>query len=209
MSRSCPRVMSPSPARSTLITSAPNQARSCVQVGPDCTCVKSRMRTPSSALPIAFPYAFRRAIRRAGHAFFLAVGLRLVMRPLSVPPPSSMTALISVGRLLRIASSIALRSSSGVVTCDAHAAERLHQLLVARVLDEHQRRGIGAARRVLLVAAVHAVVVHDDDAHRQVVAADRLGLHAGEAERAVALDRDHLLPGDRRPRRRSSPCRCP
>src|SRR5581483_8787973 len=25
--------------------------RSCVQVGPDCTCVKSRTRTPSSALP--------------------------------------------------------------------------------------------------------------------------------------------------------------
>src|SRR6185503_3293478 len=43
--------MSPMPGRSTLITSAPNQARSCVQVGPDCTCVKSRMRTPSSALP--------------------------------------------------------------------------------------------------------------------------------------------------------------
>src|SRR6267154_4646829 len=39
------------PGRSTLITSAPNQARSCVQVGPDCTWVKSRMRTPSSALP--------------------------------------------------------------------------------------------------------------------------------------------------------------
>src|SRR5215211_6970498 len=42
--------MSPVPGRSTLITSAPNQARSCVQVGPDCTWVKSRMRTPSSAL---------------------------------------------------------------------------------------------------------------------------------------------------------------
>src|ERR1700760_3208610 len=44
--------MSPTPGRSTLITSAPSQARSCVQVGPDCTCVKSRMRTPSSALDI-------------------------------------------------------------------------------------------------------------------------------------------------------------
>src|SRR6185312_7696687 len=43
--------MSPMPGRSTLMTSAPNQARSCVQVGPDCTCVKSRMRTPWSALP--------------------------------------------------------------------------------------------------------------------------------------------------------------
>src|ERR1700722_2695544 len=51
-SRSCSRVTSPAPARSTLITSAPNHANSCVQVGPDCTCVKSRMRTPSNALPM-------------------------------------------------------------------------------------------------------------------------------------------------------------
>src|SRR5690242_5826185 len=43
--------MSPMPGRSTLMTSAPNQAKSCVQVGPDCTCVKSRTRTPCSALP--------------------------------------------------------------------------------------------------------------------------------------------------------------
>src|SRR3954466_5778032 len=52
MSCSWPRVMSPTPGRSTLITSAPNQARSWVQVGPDWTWVKSRMRTPSSALLI-------------------------------------------------------------------------------------------------------------------------------------------------------------
>src|SRR5579872_5273909 len=43
--------MSPTPGRSTLMTSAPMKASSCVQVGPDCTCVKSRTRTPSSALP--------------------------------------------------------------------------------------------------------------------------------------------------------------
>src|SRR3954466_7362052 len=43
--------MSPPPGRSILITSAPSQARSWVQVGPDCTCVKSSTRTPSSALP--------------------------------------------------------------------------------------------------------------------------------------------------------------
>src|SRR5215472_1877025 len=55
MSRSCSRVMSPAPARSTLITSAPNQASSCVQVGPDCTWVKSRIRTPSSAFAICGP----------------------------------------------------------------------------------------------------------------------------------------------------------
>ena len=52
MSRSCPRVASPSPGLSTLITSAPSQASNWVQVGPDCTWVKSRMRTPSSALLI-------------------------------------------------------------------------------------------------------------------------------------------------------------
>src|SRR6202043_1620723 len=46
---SCPRVMSPTPGRSTLITSAPNHASNCVQVGPDWTWVKSRMRTPFSA----------------------------------------------------------------------------------------------------------------------------------------------------------------
>src|SRR5208282_1934890 len=49
MSRNWPRVISPTPGRSTLITSAPNHASNCVQVGPDCTWVKSRMRTPSSA----------------------------------------------------------------------------------------------------------------------------------------------------------------
>ena len=115
--------MSPSPARSTLTTSAPSHASSCVHVGPDCTCVKSRMRTPSNALPITFPYAmpsireqrYRADSRMSRHGFFFAVGLRLVMRPLSVPAFSSMTALISVGLRERIASSIALRSSAGVV----------------------------------------------------------------------------------------------
>src|ERR1051325_584036 len=47
-SRSWPRVASPC-GFSNLITSAPIQARSCEQVGPACTCVMSRMRTPSSA----------------------------------------------------------------------------------------------------------------------------------------------------------------
>src|SRR5947209_19303295 len=53
MSRSCPRVISPVPGRSTLITSAPNQARSWVQVGPAWTWLISSTRTPSSALPAA------------------------------------------------------------------------------------------------------------------------------------------------------------
>src|SRR6202041_1355823 len=57
MSRSCSRVISPAPAFSTLMTSAPNHASSCVQVGPDCTCVKSRILTPSNALPMKTPEA--------------------------------------------------------------------------------------------------------------------------------------------------------
>src|ERR1700733_14670903 len=44
-----PRVISPTPGRSTLITSAPNHASNCVQVGPDCTWVKSKIRMPLSA----------------------------------------------------------------------------------------------------------------------------------------------------------------
>src|SRR3954468_8294860 len=52
MSCNWPRVISPTPGRSTLITSAPNHASNCVQVGPDWTWVKSRIRTPLSALVI-------------------------------------------------------------------------------------------------------------------------------------------------------------
>src|SRR5262249_42155745 len=65
MSCSWPRVMSPTPGRSTLITSAPNQASSCVQVGPDWTWVKSRMRTPVSAFVIVYaPYSVCPCTRR-------------------------------------------------------------------------------------------------------------------------------------------------
>src|SRR6266568_291689 len=49
--------------------------------------------------------------------FFPLFGFRLVMRPLSVPAASSITALMSVGLRERMASSIALRSSTGVVAC--------------------------------------------------------------------------------------------
>src|SRR5437762_5073410 len=49
--------------------------------------------------------------------FFFAVGLRLVMRPLSVPAASSIMALMSVGLRERMASSMALRNCSGVVAC--------------------------------------------------------------------------------------------
>src|SRR6516165_4097795 len=83
--------MSPVLGRSILITSAPNQASSWVQVGPDCTCVKSRMRMPSSALPSLphglvdtlgrpLPFAFLATTLSAGRlaalAFLAALSLR-------------------------------------------------------------------------------------------------------------------------------------
>src|SRR5215470_7850561 len=78
--------MSPTPGRSILITSAPNHASSCVQVGPDCTWVKSRIRTPSSAFP-AWPKAFEIGSgQRSPFAFglglatFFDTGLALAFR---------------------------------------------------------------------------------------------------------------------------------
>src|SRR5262245_35853530 len=55
MSRSWPRVMSPRPGGSTLITSAPSQPRIWVAEGPAWTWLMSSTRMPSSALP-ALPH---------------------------------------------------------------------------------------------------------------------------------------------------------
>src|SRR5213075_2089719 len=44
-------------------------------------------------------------------------------------------------------------------------------------------------------AAIDAVIIEDHDADRELVAADRLDLHAGEAERRVAFDGEHRLAG--------------
>src|SRR5262245_36925539 len=52
-SRNWVRVISPRPGGSILMTSAPSQAISCVQEGPDCTCVMSNTRTPVNAFSIA------------------------------------------------------------------------------------------------------------------------------------------------------------
>src|SRR5262247_1186852 len=52
ISRNCPRVISPRPGGSSLTTSAPRKPSICVQDGPDCTCVMSRIRTPSRAFPM-------------------------------------------------------------------------------------------------------------------------------------------------------------
>src|SRR6185369_12751942 len=75
----------------------------------------------------------------------------------------------------------------------ADAAKGFHHLVVARALDEHGRRGI-RVDAVDVGAAIDAVIVEDDDADREVVAADGLDLHAGEAERRVAFHRQHGVP---------------
>lgn len=53
-SRSWLRVMSPVLGASSLMTSAPSHASSCVADGPDCTCVMSSTRTPDNAFPPTF-----------------------------------------------------------------------------------------------------------------------------------------------------------
>ena len=80
--------------------------------------------------------------------FFFALGLRLVMRPLSVPAPSSMTALMSVGLRERIASSIALAQLGRRRRVHADAAEGLDEFIVARALYEHRRRRVATAGRI-------------------------------------------------------------
>src|SRR6185437_16456540 len=75
----------------------------------------------------------------------------------------------------------------------ADAAEGFDHLFVARVVQQAGRRRRDAG----LVAAIDAVVVEDHGSHRQLVAADRLDLHAAEAEGAVAFDGDDRLAADR------------
>src|SRR6185437_10004473 len=75
------------------------------------------------------------------------------------------------------------------------AAEGLDESVVARAFDEDERRRVRAAARIDVDTAIDTVVVEDDDADRQVVPADRLYLHAAEAEGAVAFDREHLAAG--------------
>src|SRR5215469_795059 len=77
----------------------------------------------------------------------------------------------------------------------ADPAERLDHLVVARAFDEYRGRRVGAAAAIDVGAAIDAVIVEDYDADRQPVAADRFDLHAGEAEGAVAFDRQHRLAG--------------
>src|SRR5208283_2561714 len=182
--------MSPTPGRSTLITSAPNQASSCVQVGPDWTWVKSRMRTPVSALVMMFCLLKKYFACVVPPAREWRVGGLLLLQHALRIEIADAAALASGGRIdrgidqgwlagihCRIHRALELVGGRRV---DADAAERLHHLVVARAFDEHGGRGIGACR-IDVGAAIDAVIVEDDDADRQIVAADGLDLHAGEA----------------------------
>src|SRR4051812_17384893 len=154
MSRNWPRVTSPSPARSTLTTSAPSHASSCVHVGPDCTCVKSRMRTPSSALPISEASQIRfkvifanRALRvEFADAAALGAGRRVDRR-------------VDHGRPARVHGRVdgALQLVGGR-RIHADASECLDHLVVTRAFDEDGDRRI-RTHGVDVGAAIDAVVV--------------------------------------------------
>src|SRR5207249_1279531 len=182
-SRSWPRVASPC-GFSNLITSAPIQASSCEHVGPACTWVMSRMRTPfraSIGSPIPLRLFLFCARVQAGDTTAFGAGALIDDRIDERGPARA------DGFLHRAAQ---FGRGRGV---RAHAAEGLDQLVVARALDEHGGCHVGAAGRIDVRAAVDAVVVEDHHADRQVIPAEGLDFHAGEAEGAVPLDRDHLL----------------
>src|SRR4051812_16471201 len=207
MSCNWPRVISPTPGRSTLITSAPNHASNCVQVGPDWTWVKSRIRTPLSALVIVLLRIVSGPAREGWErpcfprhdpaGLFLAnYALRIeVADPAAFGTGRRIDHCVDQGRLAGVhrlvdrALQLVRRRR-----VDAHPAERFHHLVVPRILDKDGGRNVGAGR-VEVGAAINAIVIEDDDADRQVVAADRLDLHAGEAKGAVAFHREYGLAG--------------
>src|SRR5258708_3421744 len=188
-----PRVISPTPGRSTLITSAPNHASNCVQVGPDWTCVKSRMRTPLSA--------------------FVIVLLRLVSAPAPAgrkrggaargPAPDVANLFLAKHALrVEVADAAALRAGSRV---DHH----VDQGRVAG-LDRSGDRKAHADAHDAPGADVQALarLVHVDDAAREI---ERIGAFVDEdrvrpllgdgpqcTERAVVIHRRFIVHQPRR-----------
>src|SRR5258706_3360824 len=211
LSCNLPRVISPTPGRSTLITSAPNHASNCVQVGPDWTCVKSRMRTPLSAFVIVLlrlvsapaPAGRKRGGAARGPAPDVA-NLFLAKHALRIEVADA-AAFGAGGGVDHRVDQGRLAGAHGLVhgafqlvrrrRIDADPAECLHHLVVTRVLDEDGRRNVRTPGGIDVRSAIDAVIVEDHDADRQVVAADRLHFHAGETKGAVAFDREHGLAG--------------
>src|ERR1700733_13356586 len=160
----CPRVMSPTPGRSPLITSAPNHASNCVQVGPDCTWVKSRILTPSSALDILCSCLLRKGTFRIEIADVATLAARR-----RVDHRVDQRGLAAVHGCVDGALQLVRRGR-----IDANPAEPLDHFVVAGALYERGGGCVGTPARVDTIAAIDAVIVEHDDADRQVVAADRL-----------------------------------
>src|SRR5258708_18435247 len=210
------RVTSPEPGRSTLITSAPNHASNCVQAGPACTCVKSMILIPSSGLLMIFlsPDSLAKGLVTHVLACGDTGGTRCTFRRYR----RTQLLFHRCTLWIQIGQAAALRArcfvDDGIDECRlarrdgflqrlrqlfrprvvvADSAECFDHLVVARALDEHRRGNVLAAGRVHVGAAIHAVVVEDNRANRQVIAADGFQFHAAEAERAIAFDRRNRL----------------
>src|SRR3954469_459706 len=168
------------------------------------------MRTPFSALVIVLLRIVSdlrgQEVIRAGlvspfpdvdHLFFANYALRVeVADPAALRARRRIDHRVDERRLARVHGLIdRTLQLVGARRIDADAAERFHHFVVARVLDENGWRNVDAPGRIDVGAAINAVVVEDNDADRQVVAADRLDLHAGEAKGAVAFDGEHGFAG--------------
>src|ERR1700722_8385480 len=135
MSRSWPRVISPPPGRSTLITAAPSQASSCVQVGPDCTWVKSRILTPSSAFDILCSWLLRE------RAFWVEIAdVAALAARRRVDHRVDQRGLAGVHRRIDGALQFVRRGR-----IDTNPAEPFDHLVVTGALDERGRGRVGAA----------------------------------------------------------------
>src|SRR5580698_2602429 len=196
MSRSCSRVTSPLPAFSTLMTSAPNHARSWVHVGPDCTCVKSRMRTTLSALSMD---RFRSLVHR------LILGARRVLA--RIDPD------IDHGRAAQLLHGFARAPQSGrnlprIANLLAVPAEHLREFAERNIAQEiaHAAPLLPVFGELTVADLVHRRVVayHGEVRHAESVG----GLHVerGHSERAVAVVAEDFLGGIREPRGNGKAC---
>src|SRR5437763_1883723 len=221
MSCSWPRVMSPVPGRSTLITSAPNQASSCVQVGPAWTWLRSRMRTPSSALP-AEPHGFVEGRGRPpadAAAFFfgasfttflvdffaaaLVLDLRFLRAVIVIPVDESSTDsadLFLANHALRVEVADAAAFGTGrrvdhrVDEGRLTGVQRLVHGATQLIGRRHMRANAAECFRDLVVARVF-----DEDGCRRIRTASRIDV--GSAVDAVVVEDDdadrQLVPADR------------
>src|SRR5581483_11401104 len=190
MSCSCSRVTSPEPARSTLITSAPNHASNCVQVGPDCTCVKSRMRTPSNALPmgVSGPSLVHGLILGSGRVF-----------PRIYPDVDHGRATQTLHRLACPAQ--CRRDLCRVAHLLAIPTEHLGELAEGHIAQQiaHVAALLAILRKLSVADLVHRGVIADDRDVRYAKAICRLHVEARHAERAIAVIAQHLLVRMREP----------